>query len=115
MALLREKVQTGVISCSTHVSSEGLDGKEDEICAGIAGHVWEATGFRFAYDQFPFEFEGQLLRLINIRYKTKHIWKNGAIQCVYECCQSATSNNCQKKPKTDPEQYKQGRVLLILF
>src|SRR5258706_8774638 len=29
MALLREKARTGVISCSTRVSSEGIDGEED--------------------------------------------------------------------------------------
>lgn len=56
-ALLREKAQTGMISCSMRVSSEGIDGEEDEMCAGIAGRVWEATGFRFTYDRVPFEFE----------------------------------------------------------
>src|SRR5258706_15473953 len=44
--LLREKALTGVISCSAHVSAQGLDGEEEDICSGIVGHVWEATGFR---------------------------------------------------------------------
>jgi len=57
--LLREKALTGVISCSAHVSTEGLDGEEEGICSRIVGHVWEATGFRFTYDWFRFEFGGQ--------------------------------------------------------
>jgi len=51
-ALLREKAHTGVISCSTRVSTGGLDDEENKICAGIVGRVWEATGFRFTYDSF---------------------------------------------------------------
>ena len=54
--LLREKALTGVISCTACVSTEGLDGEEEEICSVIVGRMWEATGFRFMYDQFPFEF-----------------------------------------------------------
>ncbi len=57
--LLREKALTGVISCSAHVSTEGLDGEEEGICSRIVGHVWEATGFRFTYDWFRLEFGGQ--------------------------------------------------------
>ena len=62
-ALLREKALMGVISCYARVSTQGLDGEEEEICAGIAGRVWEATGFRFTYVRFPFEFGGQWLML----------------------------------------------------
>ena len=39
-ALLREKALTGVISCSAHVSTQGLDGEEDDICSRIVGHVF---------------------------------------------------------------------------
>lgn len=61
--LLREKALTGVISCSARVSTQGLDGEEEDMCTGIAGRVWEATGFRFTYARFPFEFGGQWLML----------------------------------------------------
>lgn len=111
MALPSEKAHAGVITCFTCISSEGMDQEEDKMCGGIARRVWEATGFRFTYDLFLFEFEGQLLMFPHsIRYKTKRIQKNGTVERVYKCCQSAASqNNCQKKPKMDPEQEKKGR------
>ena len=48
-AQLREQALTGMISCSTRVSTQGLSGEADEICSIVIGHVWEATGFRFTY------------------------------------------------------------------
>jgi hypothetical protein len=55
MELLKEKALTGVISYSSRVSTQGLHGTADEICASIAGRVWEATGFGFTYNWFPLE------------------------------------------------------------
>ena len=57
--LLREKGLTGVISCSARVSTQGLVGNADEMCTAIVGRVWEATGFRFTYGQFPLEVKSQ--------------------------------------------------------
>ena len=57
MTLLREKALTSIISWSTHVSTQGLVGNADEMCAAIVGCVWEATGFRFTYGWLPLERE----------------------------------------------------------
>ena len=54
-ALLCDQALMGVISCSAHVSAQGMDGGLDKICTVIVGRVWEATGFRFTYGQFLLE------------------------------------------------------------
>ena len=64
-ALLREKALTGVITCSARVSTEGLDGSADEMCAVIVGRVWEATGFRFTYGRLPLERKLLIIILFN--------------------------------------------------
>ena len=64
-ALLQEQARTGNICCSARVSTQGLAGEVDEICAGIVGRVWEATGFRFMYAQFPLEGRRLIIPLFN--------------------------------------------------
>ena len=49
MEWLHEEALTGVISCSTCVSTQELSGEADDICSAIVGHVWEATRFQFTY------------------------------------------------------------------
>ena len=56
--LLREKAPTGVFSYSARVSTQGIDGEDEDIRSRIVGRVWGATGFRFTYVRFPFEFGG---------------------------------------------------------
>ena len=49
MTQLCEEALTGVISCSTCISTQDLSGEADDICSIVIGHMWEATGFRFTY------------------------------------------------------------------
>ena len=54
---LQKCAPRGDICYSARISTQGLDGDEDEICKVIVGCVWEATGFRFTYDWFPLEVQ----------------------------------------------------------
>ena len=65
MALLHEQALAGDICCSVRVSTQGLAGEADEICARIVGRVWEATGYRFTYGWFPLEGQSLMLPLFN--------------------------------------------------
>ena len=58
----------GVISYSVHISTQGLAGDKGEIRKVIIGHVWEATGFRFAYGWFPLEVQWLPISHHSIRY-----------------------------------------------
>jgi len=47
MALLEHQASEGSISCCTRVNTEGMVGDAKDVADGIAGHIWEATGYRF--------------------------------------------------------------------
>ena len=64
-ALLHEQAIMGVTSSFARSSTQRLAGEADETCTGIVGRVWEATGFRFTYDQFPLEEQWLMLPLFN--------------------------------------------------
>ena len=49
MELLHQQALQGKICCHIHVSMQGLAAEEDAMLNIIAGHVWEATGFRFTF------------------------------------------------------------------
>jgi len=55
----------GVISWSACVSALVLAKNADEICKVLVGCMWEATGFRFTYGQFPLEGQWLMLTLFN--------------------------------------------------
>ena len=64
MALLCQQALTGEIYYPAYISTEGLPRDTDEAFKVISGHVWEATGFRFTYGQFPLEVQGLMLPII---------------------------------------------------
>ena len=65
VALLHEQASAGNICCSVCVSTQGLGGDTDEMCARIVGHVWEATGFRFMYGWFPLDGRWLIFPIFN--------------------------------------------------
>ena len=100
--LLRQQALTGDINCSTCVSTQGLSNEVENV---IIKHVWEVTGFRFTYGWFLLNVQWLKFPATSIRYKTKHVQKNGVVQRVYRCCQStASSNNHDKMPTEDGKQ-----------
>ena len=100
--LLHKKAVTGVFSYSAQVSTQRIDGEDEYMCSRIIGHVWEATGFQFTVHMSSFH-----LSLGKMANGHTDWW---TVQCIYECCQmTASSNNWEKKPRTDPAQDKKGR------
>lgn len=47
--LLHQQALTGDINCVACVSTQGLFGEDDKVCAAIVARVWKSTGFRFTY------------------------------------------------------------------
>jgi len=47
MALVANRASDGSLSCCTHVTTEGMVGDTKETADIVAGHIWEATGYRF--------------------------------------------------------------------
>ena len=46
-ALLANLASDGSLHCRIHVNTEGMVGDAKEVADIVAGHVWEATGYRF--------------------------------------------------------------------
>src|SRR5258708_35384226 len=64
MASLCQQALTGEISYPAYISTEELPGDTDEVLKVISACMWEVTGFRFTYGQFPLEVQGLILPII---------------------------------------------------
>ena len=105
--MLRELACGDDLDYRTRVSMQGMTEEGHDIFKLIVKHVWDITGFRFTYGARSAWRTMAKQSHSSFSFRRQITQKNGAVQNMYECCQSESCRS--NRPKRRPEEGKQTR------